>query len=108
MTAYLGEGIESPQGWTFEERGLPMNPSNQTSYKNPWHHPLKPEYGPAFFATSATPQFYKGYAIYQRIEGRVWDVVRNGVCVTQMAGPNGARRAIDELTSPAAQEQLSA
>lgn len=29
--------------------------------------------------------------------GSVWDVVKDGQCVTQMAGLNGAKQAIDEL-----------
>jgi hypothetical protein len=30
----------------------------------------------------------------------VWDVVNDGVCLTQMAGLSGARRAIDDLPKP--------
>lgn len=70
-----------------------------TRYRNPWHKPGKPEYGPAVYETDARKVDYKGFSIYQRIEGHVWDVVKDGVCVTQMAGPNGARSFIDELKS---------
>ncbi len=66
------------------------------TYRNPWHKPGKPEYGPPSYATHVAPEEYKGYLIYHRISC-VFDVVKDGVCVTQRAGPNGARRAIDEL-----------
>lgn len=65
------------------------------TYKNPWHKPTKPEYGPAMYSTDVKPVEYRGYLIYQRIHGHVWDVVKDGVCITQRAGPNGARRFID-------------
>jgi len=67
-----------------------------TTYRNPWHNPLLPMYGPAMYETAATPKFYKGYAIYERISGTCWDVVANGVCLTQRAGPRGAREYIDD------------
>jgi hypothetical protein len=63
-------------------------------YGNPWHRPEKPEYGPMFYETDVEPELYRGYAIYRRLTC-CWDVVKDGVCVTQLAGPNGARRAID-------------
>jgi len=72
------------------------------SYRNPWHNSQRPEYGPAFYTTEAKPEEYRGYLIYQRIYGHVWDVVKDGVCITQMAGPNGARQAIDKLLQDAA------
>lgn len=67
-----------------------------TAYRNPWHKPGKPEYGPAMYETDVKPESYRDHLIYHRV-GAVWDVVQNGVCITQMAGPNGARRAIDRL-----------
>lgn len=67
------------------------------SYKNPWHRPTQSHYGPAEYTTNAKPVEYRGYLIYERIDGHVWDVVKDGVCVTQRAGPNGARHAIDSL-----------
>jgi len=68
-------------------------------YKNPWHNPhdrMSKEY----FETNVRPAKYKGYLIYHRIRsnakgGDCYDVVRDGVCLIQMAGPNGARMAID-------------
>jgi hypothetical protein len=74
-------------------------------YRNPRHKPGKPEYGPEFYETTAKPDKYKGYLIYHRVRStsavadgtHVYDIVKDGVCVTQMAGPNGARGVIDEL-----------
>jgi hypothetical protein len=68
-----------------------------TTYTNPWHKPTKPEYGPAIYRTDAEPVEYRGHLIFQRVHGHVWDVVRDGRCITQRAGPNGARRAIDSI-----------
>lgn len=69
-----------------------------TSYKNPWHNPSNSMYGPERYYTHAEPKEYKGFLIYERITGSCWDVVKDGACVTQRAGPNGARRSIDEQT----------
>lgn len=66
-------------------------------YKNPWHKPKDTSCGPEFYTTYAKAKEYRGYLIYERIDGAVWDVVKDGVCLTQMAGPNGARRAIDAI-----------
>lgn len=66
------------------------------SYINPWHKPGRPEYGPREYQTNARPTSYRGYLIYPRIAGSVWDVVKDGACVTQRAGMEGAKRAIDE------------
>lgn len=49
---------------------------------------------------------YKGYLIYHRINAaspiengaHVFDIVLDGVCIGQYAGPNGARQFIDSLT----------
>lgn len=67
------------------------------TYRNPWYHPTRRETGPAVYCTDVTPVAYKDYLIYQRIAGHVWDVVKDGVCVTQRAGLEGARQAIDAL-----------
>ena len=67
-----------------------------TTYKNPWH--IKNGHqGPENYATDARPEYYKGYSIYNRIPGHVWDVVKDDICITQRAGINGAKRAIDFL-----------
>ena len=58
-------------------------------------------YGPENYSTDAKPVLYRDYLIYERIVGHVWDVVKNGSCIAQMAGPNGAKRAIDKLKAAA-------
>jgi hypothetical protein len=63
-------------------------------YRNPWHKPGKPEYGPAHYTTDAEPKPYNGHLIYQRLQ-QCYDIVKDGVCIGQFAGPNGARNAID-------------
>lgn len=70
-------------------------------YRNPWHSPTEPMYGPEYYETNAKPEEYKGYLIYNRLDG-VFDVVKEGMCLTQMAGPNGAKQWIDkrEQTTP--------
>lgn len=65
-------------------------------YKNPWHQPAHPIYGPEFFETSKRPASYRGYLIFHRLDD-VFDIVRDGACVGQCAGPNGARRAVDQM-----------
>ncbi len=65
-----------------------------TTYRNTWHKPKDAKYGPEFYETSARPVEYRGFLIYHRQE-TVYDIVVEGVCVGQYAGPNGARRAID-------------
>lgn len=64
-------------------------------YRNPCWKPNGRGYGPEFYETEAKPVEHAGHLIYERIEGHVWDVVRDGVCVTQMAGLNGAKRAAE-------------
>jgi hypothetical protein len=65
-----------------------------TSYRNPWHNPHDSRYGPPRFTTDARPIAYRGYLIYHRFES-CWDVVKDGVCVTQRAGLNGKGGAKD-------------
>lgn len=68
------------------------------TYKNPWHKPARGnDYGPEYYVTDARPTEYRDHLIYQRIPGAVWDVVKDGVCLTQMAGPNGAKQAVDQI-----------
>jgi hypothetical protein len=68
------------------------------TYKNPWHKRFEPMYGPAEYSTNVKPEEYKGFLIYERIDGAVWDVVKDGACVAQRAGINGAKQYIDEVT----------
>ena len=69
------------------------------TYKNPRYQFGLPQYGPAEYSTDATPKEYKGYLIFERVRGHVWDIVKDGTCVHQRAGLNGAKEAIDELTN---------
>lgn len=66
-----------------------------TTYRNPWFKPGKPEYGPAEYQTDVEPAEYRGFLIYRR-NSVVWDVVKDGACVGQYAGPNGARGFVDK------------
>lgn len=52
-------------------------------------------YGPPMYETSIKPVKHAGCLIYERIQGHVWDVVRNGVCLSQRAGLGGAREAAE-------------
>lgn len=72
------------------------------TYRNPWHCPHDSKYGPAMYETNAKPVLYRGYEIYNRIPGAVWDVVKDGVCVTQRAGKTGALSYIDQYGVQAA------
>lgn len=70
-----------------------------SAYRNPWHNPARPNQGPRVYHTDARPIEYLGYLIYQRIPGVVWDVVKDGECVTQRAGLSGAKAFVDEIAS---------
>jgi hypothetical protein len=67
---------------------------DRTTYTNQWHKPNQPEYGPAVYETDAPAEEYREFEIYNR-QAAVWDVVKDGVCVSQCAGINGAKRQID-------------
>lgn len=64
------------------------------TYRNPWHKPRQPMYGPARFECADAPTEYRGHLIYQRLPN-CFDVVKDGACLHQRAGINGARAAID-------------
>lgn len=64
-------------------------------YTNPF------PFGPAIYETDARPFQYSGFEIYHRLE-RVWDVVKDGVCIHQAAGIEGAKRHIDALPAEVA------
>lgn len=72
-----------------------------TTYKNPWCNGGK--CGPEFYTTEATPREYRGYLIYHRIPGGpgygCWDIVKDGVCITQRAGDTnkGLNKIIDGI-----------
>lgn len=61
------------------------------TYRNTFHNPHDPQYGPREYTTDAVPVEYCGFLIFERIPGKVWDVVRNGECITQRAGLQGAK-----------------
>lgn len=65
------------------------------TYTNPFHSAhytgSRPE-----ITTTTTPKEYKGFQIF-KISDKHFDVVKDGVLVSQMAGPNGAMQAIDKL-----------
>jgi len=71
----------------------------KTRYKNPWHDKKAygRESGPEFFETDAKPKSYRGFLVYNRIPGHVWDFVKDGVCVTQRAGITHMEREIDKI-----------
>ena len=59
------------------------------SYRNPFHNKHYTGSKPVI-ETDVKPTDYQGFQIFKHSE-RHFDVVCNGVLVTQMAGPNGAR-----------------
>lgn len=65
-------------------------------YKNPWFNTGK-DNGPELFECDKDPVEYNGCLIYEREEFgyKVFDVVKDGICVAQRAGPRGAREAVD-------------
>lgn len=71
--------------------------SESSFYGNPWHKPGRQEYGPATYETAAAPVAHACAQIFERVPGRVWDVVVGGVCVTQRAGLRGAKQAAEAL-----------
>jgi hypothetical protein len=66
----------------------------KATYRNPWHKSNGTQ-GPQFYETEAKPLEYAGCLIYERIRGACWDVVRDGVCLHQRAGLNGAKAAAE-------------
>lgn len=72
------------------------------TYKNPWYDASR-GHDPEFYTTEAKPREYRGYLIYNRIPGKpghgCWDIVKDGVCVTQRAGDtnHGLNKIIDEI-----------
>lgn len=75
-----------------------------TEYINAFHNP-KNTISQKVFITDVKPSKYKNCLIYHRINAfspvengaHVFDVVLNGKCIGQYAGPNGARKFIDNL-----------
>jgi hypothetical protein len=67
----------------------------KTTYRNKFHIPGS-RHSEEILSTDAKPVKYKGYLIYERVKGSIWDVVKDGVCVGMYAGPNGAKNFINE------------
>lgn len=72
-----------------------MRAGLMAEYRNPWHRPNAPEYGPAVYVNTGAITHYRGYEIHHRL-AHVWDVVKDGECKTQRAGINGAKAWIDQ------------
>lgn len=64
-------------------------------YRNRFHNPFDAKYGPEFYETDIRPIDYKGFKIFQRIQGSVWDCVISGEVIRMMGGLSGAKRYID-------------
>lgn len=54
-------------------------------YKNPWHDPKNKNYGPEYFTASVKPIEHCGALIY-RVHDKQHDVVKAGLCITQVVG----------------------
>lgn len=63
------------------------------SYRNPWHKGGQ-GYGPAAYIADRKVTSHCGFDIYYR--AGCFDVVQDGVCQTQMAGINSAKRWCEE------------
>jgi hypothetical protein len=57
------------------------------------------------YSCETAPEEYRGYQLFTRINGvpgsQVIDIVKDGVCISQYAGPNGARRAVNLMNQVA-------
>ena len=78
----------------------------KTTYKNSWHkkYPAdgwRKSLGPEVYESDSEPVEHSGFLIYRRQEFGypIFDVVKNGICVAQRAGPNGAKQAAEMLAS---------
>lgn len=65
------------------------------TYTNPFHNKHYTGSKPVI-TTSAKPSERGGYQIF-KISEQLYDIVKDGVLVTQRAGPNGARQFVDGL-----------
>lgn len=71
------------------------------NYKNAFYNPLY-QGSALVIVTNSEPVHYRGYLIYHRIKGttksgNVFDVVKDGVCIGNYAGINGAKAFIDDV-----------
>lgn len=86
--------------------GQYLQEDKEIEYKNPWFGKGNNDKDmPRSYKTSVKPEEYKGFHIYHRIKDEsdptfklgknIFDIVYQGKLVSQMAGPNGAKKAID-------------
>jgi hypothetical protein len=82
----------------------------KATYKNSWYkkYPaddFRKSIGPEFYESDSVPVEYAGLFIYQRQEFGypIFDVVQNGICVSQRAGLNGAKQAAEAIVNAAGQ-----
>jgi len=71
---------------------------NATRYRNPWKHNGQ-RYVDAFYEHNLAPvRVHRGFSIY-RIHDAHFDIVKDGVCITQRAGDTnkGLNRVIDNI-----------
>jgi hypothetical protein len=68
-------------------------------YRNSWFRSGETRGDPEYYETDARATEHAGCLIFERIKGRVWDVVRDGTCLAQRAGPSGAREAAERITA---------
>lgn len=66
-----------------------------STYRNPWYRPDKDD--PEIYRTEAKPVEHRGCLLFQRLPGRCWDAVKDGVCFSQMTTREGAARSVDLL-----------
>lgn len=64
-----------------------------SAYRNPFHNKHYQGSKPVI-ETTVKPDEYRGFLIFKHHDQH-YDVVRDGVLVTQRAGPNGARSFCD-------------
>jgi hypothetical protein len=67
-------------------------------YLNPFHREGSHD-SKAYFESDTKPAEYRGYHIFQRVKGSVFDVVKDGVLFSMRAGRNGAKKYIDTLAN---------
>lgn len=92
------------------------------TYKNTWYDHTKPihsgnhphgkqgGFNMPMIETDAQPVEYGGFLIYHRVnhvnkDANVFDVVKDGACIGQYAGINGAKRFIDGKVADITKEQ---
>lgn len=63
-------------------------------YLNPWS--ADPALRPEFFTTEAKPAAYRGFQIFRRLP-KSYELVKDGVCLTQRAGGGTLRMLADAL-----------